>query len=85
MSRFVPLHIRTEILENLEWDEEMTDEAISRAEEVLSSLYLEGVPPHEAPKRAKKVLSIEYDKEVTRLLIEYLVAVANRIQNMGEA
>jgi len=69
----------------MEWDEEMTEEAIHRAQEVMSSLYVQGVPPSEAPHKAGKVLSEEYDKRVTKLLVEYVTVIATKIQMTGEA
>lgn len=85
MSKFVPLHIRTEILELMEWDEEMTDEAIGRAMEVVTSLHLQGIIPADAPRKAGKILAEEYDKRVTKLLIEYVTVMATKIQMTGEA
>jgi hypothetical protein len=81
----LPLHIRTELLELMEWDEELTDEAIHRAVDMMSSLYLQGVPPQDAPKRARKMLSEEYEKKVVNLLVEYVTVMANKIQTTGEA
>jgi len=85
MLKFAPLHIRTEILELMEWDEEMTDEAIARAMEVVTGLYMQGIAPAEAPKKAEKILGEEYDKRVTKLLIEYVTVMATKIQMTGEA
>jgi hypothetical protein len=85
MASFLPLHVRTAILEELDWDEAMTDEAIARAEAILGELFIQGVSPIDAPSRVRKSLSEEYSRKVVDLLIEYLASVAVRIQNTGEA
>ncbi len=85
MASFHPLHIRMQLLEEMEWEEEMVDEAFDRAVTIFKELLLGGVDPLEAPKQARKKLSEEYDDKVVGLLIDYLVAEATRIQNTGEA
>ena len=85
MASFLPLHVRTELLEELEWDEEMTDEAIARAETVLGEAFVQGIHPSDAPTKVRKVLGEEYSKKVVGLLMDYLTSVASRIQQTGEA
>jgi len=85
VASFLPLHVRTELLEELDWDEAMTEEAIARAETVLGEMFIRGIRPEDAPARTKKVLNDEYSKKVVGLLMDYLACVASRIQQTGEA
>lgn len=85
MSSFLPLHVRTELLEEMDWDEAQVDEAIARAESLLSEMFVQGVKPELAPARVRKVLNEEYSKKTVGLLMDYLACVAVRIQQTGEA
>ena len=85
MASFLPLHVRTELLEELDWDEVMVDDAITRAESILGDMFVQGVQPQDAPENVRKILSEEYGKKVVNLLLDYLTSVATRIQQTGEA
>ena len=67
------LHIHTELLEEMGWDDDALDEAMSRAVEIAKDLGVDeesGMNAHEF----KKSLRIEYSERVSELLCSLFIA-----------
>lgn len=67
------LGLRTQILESLDWDEEILQAAFDRAYDVVQDLIDDGVTPYEMRRLAVKTLSHEYPVKTANDLVEYIV------------
>ena len=67
------LGLRTQILESLDWDEEILQAAFDRAYDVVQDLIDDGVTPYEMRRLAVKTLSNEYPVKTANDLVEYIV------------
>ena len=67
------LGLRTQILESLDWDEEILESAFNRAYDVVQDLIDDGVTPYEMRRIAAKTLSHEYPAKIANDLVEYIV------------
>lgn len=67
------LHIHTELLEEMGWDEEAVDEAMSRSIEIARELGVDeesGMSAYEF----KKLLMLEYSERISSLLCSLFIA-----------
>ena len=67
------LGLRTQILESLDWDEEVLEAALIRAYDAVQDLIDDGVTPYEMRRAAVKTLAQEYPAKVAKDLVEYIV------------
>jgi len=79
------LGLRTQILEALDWDEDLLEKAVDFTYDVLQDLKDDGATPYEAKSRAMKVLMTRYNKNISRDLIEYILLDAVVTDNIAEA
>jgi hypothetical protein len=71
------LHLHTELLELMDWDEEVVDEATRRTVEIAKELSTDG--SNISVGELKKRLREEYDEDVTKILINFF-EVASRFE-----
>jgi len=75
------LSLRTQILESLDWDEEILETAFNRTYDIVQDLIDDGATPYEMRQSAVKALSYEYSLKVASDLVEYIVreSIVNQV------
>lgn len=68
------LHLHTQLLELLDWDEEAVDEATNRTTEIAKELSSDGVSVNVFS--LKKRLELEYNTKIVGALIQFFEAAA---------
>jgi hypothetical protein len=68
------LHLHTQLLELMDWDEEATEEAMQRAVEISRELSNDGI--NISTSILKKRLELEYSDEVVVALVQFFEAAS---------
>ena len=76
------LHLHTQLLESLDWDDEAVDSATRRATEIYAELIASDVQP--TAYNMKKKLNDEYSETVTENLILFFDACSKFKEELSE-
>lgn len=76
------LHIHTQLLEIMDWDESALEEAMGRCAQIISELSSNGSVPN--IRDIKKALHEEYSEEICESLVMFLEAASKISEELAE-